>query len=276
MTPPNLPPPRNIGISISESPDMRYFGFTDGHLKDAMAGFAIHLLASGANLAYGGDWRDGGFTRLIYDLVWRYRPREKLPPVVNYMPWPIHAAMKTEDIRALDEELQGSVRLVLVGLDGSTISFDEHRVAPAETVNHDTWCVGLTAMRELMRAQTNARLVLGGKLKGYMGAMPGIAEEALLAMKAKQPVFLVGGFGGCARAIAETLGIMDPWAGSRSTWEGRELFNGFSDADLNNGLTSVENRQLAGTQHVDQAIILVMVGLQRLRQSKQTRRPDHA
>ena len=32
---PDLPPPRNIGISISESPDMRYFGFTDGHLKDA-------------------------------------------------------------------------------------------------------------------------------------------------------------------------------------------------------------------------------------------------
>ena len=102
--------------------------------------------------------------------------------------------------------------------------------------------------------------------------MPGIAEEALLAMKAKQPVFLVGGFGGCARDIAETLGVVDPWAGSRSAWAGRELFSGYTDGDLNNGLTSVENRQLAGTQHVGQAITLVMMGLQRLRQSEQTRR----
>ena len=273
---PDLPPPRNIGISISESPDMRYFGFSDGHLKDAMAGFAIHLLASGANLAYGGDWRGGGFTRLIFDLVLRYRPHEKLPPVVNYMPWPVHATMKTDDIRALNEELQGFARLVLVRLDGSTMSSEEHRAVRSKTVDDDKWCVGLTAMRKLMREQTDARLVLGGKLEGYKGAMPGVAEEALLAMKAKQPVFLVGGFGGCARDIAETLGIMDPWAGSRSAWEGRELFNGYSDADLNNGLTSVENRQLAGTQHVDQAITLVMMGLQRLRQSKQTRRQDPA
>ena len=264
MTPPDLSPPRNIGISISESPDMQYFGFTDGHLKDAMAGFAIHLLASGANLAYGGDLRDRGFTRLIFELVLRYRPREKLPPVANYLPWPVHAAMKTDDIRALDEELQGFARLVLVGLDGSTMSCEERQAVRSETVDDDKWCVGLTAMRKLMHERTDARLVLGGQLEGYKGTMPGIAEEALLAMKTKQPVFLIGGFGGCARDIAETLGIVDPWAGSRSAWEGRELFDGYTDGDLNNGLTAVENRQLAGTQHVDQAITIVMTGLHRL------------
>ena len=89
---------------------MRYFGFSDGHLKDAMAGFAIHLLACGANLAYGGDLRDRAFTRLIFDLVLRYRPhRETVPPVANYLAWPVHAAMTTKDIRALDEELQASL-----------------------------------------------------------------------------------------------------------------------------------------------------------------------
>ena len=270
MKPPDLPTPENIGISISESPDMRYFGFSDGHLKDAMAGFAIHLLASGANLAYGGDLRDRGFTRLIFDLVLRYRPdRETVPPVANYLAWPVHAAMTTKDIRALDEELQGFARLVLVGLDGSTLSCEGHRAVQPDTMDQDKWCVGLTAMRGLMREQTDARLVLGGKLEGYKGTMPGIAEEALLALRAKQPVFLVGGFGGCARDIAETLEIVEPWAGSRSTWQGRELFNGYTAGDLYNGLTPVENRQLAGTQHVDQAITLVMIGLRRLRQGQQ-------
>ena len=262
MKPPDLPPPKNVGISISESPDMQYFGFTDGHLKDAMAGFAIHLLASGANLAYGGDLRDRDFTRLIFELVLRYRPyREKVPPVANYLAWPVHATMTTKDIRALDEELQGFARLVLVGLDGSTMSCEGHRAVQPDTMDQDKWCVGLTAMRE----QTDARLVLGGKLEGYKGAMPGIAEEALLAIRAMQPVFLVGSFGGCARNIAEILGLADPWAGSRSTWEGRELFTGYTASDLNNGLTPAENRHLAGTQHVDQAITLVMIGLRRLR-----------
>ena len=271
---PDLPPPRNIGISISESPDMRYFGFSDGHLKDAMAGFAIHLLASGANLAYGGDWRGGGFTRLIFDLVLRYRPHEKLPPVVNYMPWPVHATMKTDEIRALNEELQGFARLVLVGLDGSTMSCEGHRAVQPDTMDQDKWCVGLTAMRELMREQTDARLVLGGKLEGYKGAMPGIAEEVLLAIGAKQPVFLVGAFGGCARDIAETLVIADRWAGSRVAWKGRDDFKGYTVDNLNNGLTCAENRQLATTPHIDQSITLVLLGLYRLGKASSHRTPS--
>ena len=266
MRPPDPSRPKNVGISIFESPDMHYFGFTDGHLKDAMAGFAIHLLASRANLAYGGDLRHQGFTRLIFDLVLRYRPRtEKVPPVANYLPWPVHATMTTEDVRALDDKLQGFARLVLVGLDGSPMPCDEHREVRPNTVDDGMWCVGLTAMRE----QTDAHLVLGGELEGYRGAMPQVAEEALLAMKARQPRFFVGGFGGCARDIAETLRIVDPWAVSGSMWQGRRLFSGYTARDLNNGLTSVENLQLATTQHVDQAITLVMVGLKRLRCSPQ-------
>ena len=266
MKPPHLPHPRNIGISISESPDMRYFGFTEGHLKDAMAGFAIHLLASGANLAYGGELRDRGFSRLIFDLVLRYRPREdKSPPVVNYLPWPVHATMGTEDIQALDQDLQGFARLILVGLDGSPMSCPEHGLVLHDEVDNRKWCAGLTAMRELMRDQTDARLVLGGKLEGHKGTMPDVAEEALLAMNAKQPVFLVGGFGGCARDIAETLGIAERWAGSRGLWKGRGLFDGRTACDLNNGLTRAENQEIAATPQVDRAIVLVLTGLRRLR-----------
>ena len=265
----DLRPPRSVGISISESPDMRFFGFTDGHLRDATAGFAIYLLNSGATLAYGGDLRDQGFTRLIFDLVLRYRPDEEAtPPVANYLAWPVHATMKTEDIRELNEALQGFARLILVGRDGSTLSCDEHRTVSPEEVDEEEWCGGLTAMRKLMSTQTEARIVLGGKMEGYKGAMPGVAEEASLAIEAKQPVFLVGGFGGCARAIAETLGLSDRWAGSRDCWPGCKLFEGCTEADLNNGLTATENRELATTPHVDQAIILVMTGLRRCRQQQ--------
>ena len=260
-----LQSPRNVGISISESPDMRFFGFTDGHLKDAMAGFAIYLLSSGATLAYGGDLRNRGFTRLIFDLVLRYRPGQEA--VANYLAWPVHATMKTEDIRELDGTLQGFARLILVALDGSPMPCKQHRTVSPKDVDDRKWCVGLTAMRELMCIQTDARIVLGGKLEDYNGAMPGVAEEVLLALAAKQPVFLVSGFGGCTRAIAETLGLVDRWAGSRDTWQGREQFEDRTETDLNNGLTLEENCQLASTPHVDHAITLVLTGLRRVRQS---------
>ena len=257
-----LKSPRKVGISISESPDMRFFGFTDGHLKDAMASFAIYLLSSGASLAYGGDLRDRGFTRLIFDLVLRYRPGQEA--VRNYLAWPVHATMSADDIRELDEALHGFARLILVALDGKPMPCKEHRTLPPTAVDDKAWCVGLTAMRQLMCAETDARIVLGGKLEGYKGAMPGVAEEALLALAAKQPVFLVGGFGGCARAIAETLGLADRWAGSHDTWQGRDHFEGRRQEDLNNGLTLEEKCRLASTPHVDQAITLVMTGLRRM------------
>ena len=120
-------------------------------------------------------------------------------------------------------------------------------------------------MRELMCDQTDARIVLGGKLDGYKGAMPSVVEETLLALAAKKPVILVGGFGGCARAIAEALGLADRGAGSRDRWDGREQVLGRAGADLNNGLTLEENRQLASTPHVDQATTLVLSGLRRVR-----------
>ena len=97
--------------------------------------------------------------------------------------------------------------------------------------------------------------------------MPGIAEEALLSLQKDQPLFLLGGFGGCTRDIAETLGLVERWAGSRPAWPGRNLFEGFSP-ELNNGLTEEENATLARTPHIDQANILVMRGLHRLGQRK--------
>ena len=122
-------------------------------------------------------------------------------------------------------------------------------------------------MRLVMRRETHARVVLGGRVSGYKGTMPGIAEEALLSLQKDQPLFLLGGFGGCTRDIAETLGLVERWAGSRRAWPGRDLFERFPP-ELNNGLTEEENTTLARTPQIDQANVLVMRGLHRLGQRK--------
>jgi hypothetical protein len=97
--------------------------------------------------------------------------------------------------------------------------------------------------------------------------MPGIAEEALLSLQSKKPLFLVGGFGGCTRGIAQTLGFESTPVLPRQKWNGQSEFEAFTATDLNNGLTPEENILLANTPHVDQAVTIILRGLLRLNDS---------
>ncbi len=261
-------PPKIIAISMSDSPDMAVLGFSEGHLREAVAEFAIYLLASGSNLAYGGDLRLGGFTELLFELVMRYRRQEDTDArVIDYLAWPVHVRMKATDLDTLAAELQGFAQLALIGQDGRWMSMEDRHTLPSHEPDEHEWGPGLTAMRRTMRGETDARIVLGGRVEGYKGNMPGIAEEALLSLEVGQPLFLIGGFGGCTRDIAETVGLVDTWAGSRPPWPGRKQFKRYTQNDLNNGLSTEENQVLACTPHLDQAVTLVMQGLRRLRNS---------
>ena len=257
--------PKIIAVSMSESPDMAVLGFSDDHLREAVAEFAIYLLASGVNLAYGGDLRSGGLTELLFELVTRYRRQEDTGArVIDYLAWPVHVRMKAADLDALAAELQGFAQLALIGRDGRWMSMEDRHTLPSHEPDEREWGTGLTAMRTTMRGETDARIVLGGRVEGYKGRMPGIAEEALLSLDAGQPLFLVGGMGGCARDIAETVGLVDSWGGSRSVWPDRQQFKRFTQTDLHNGLSGEENQLLARTPHIEKAVTLVMQGLRRL------------
>jgi hypothetical protein len=254
-----------VAISTSESPDMPALGLSDEHLRDAMAEIARHLLALGARLIYGGDLRVGGFSRLLFELVARHRrdadEGDDRTGIINYLAWPVHILKPAVEIEEIAADLDGLVELVCLDLDGKRQPMDQRLKLPQHQPTDAEWSDGLTAMRQVMRVETNARIVLGGRVDNYKGIMPGIAEEALISLQAKQPLYLMGGFGGSARDVAETLGLIAPWAASRSTWPHRDAFKRFSAADLNNGLTEEENATLARTPHVDQAVTLILRGL---------------
>ena len=59
-------------------------------------------------------------------------------------------------------------------------------------------------MREAMATQTDARIVMGGRVSGHQGKYPGILEEAALVFGAK-PLYLVGAFGGCTHLLIRAL-----------------------------------------------------------------------
>ena len=260
-----------VAISISESPDMAVLGLSDEHLQDAMAELALALLSSGTSLAYGGDLRAHGFTELLFELLMRYQDHPhhngKIS-VTDYLAWPVHIRMTAGDLAAFSSGHEEVARLVFLTRDGGRLDQEQRLQFPAHEPDEEEWAEGLTRMRVVMRQETQARIVLGGRVAGYKGRMPGIAEETLLSLQAHQPVFLLGGFGGCTRDIAETIGLVERWAGSRGEdWSGRPRFKHYSLGDLHNGLSDEANAVLARTPHIDQAVALVMGGLNQLRRN---------
>ena len=267
MSPSHTETSTAVGVPVSESPDMQALGLSDGHLRDAMAEIALQVLASGTSLACGGDLRQHGFSEFLAEMVGRYRdhPRHGGTIVVtDYLAWPVHIRMTANELAAFSAEHEPAARLVFLGPDGARFAREQRLKLPAHEPNEDEWTKGLTAMRTVMRNDIQARVVLGGRVEGYKGTMPGIAEEACLSLEAGQPVFVLGGFGGCARDIAETVGLVERWAGSRGDWAGRECFRKYSLDYLRNGLSREENVVLARTPHIQEAVTLVSRGLRRI------------
>ena len=298
--------PKAIGISISDSPDMKVLGFGNGHLRDAMAEVATYVLASGDDLAYGGDLRENGFTWTLFELASRYprqpsafvpRSRENREPVdesrgirrhnvfishshadqeaatdlveqlrrvVNYFAWPVHIRMTNDQLDSLAEAVEDVADLKFLNMEGDPMTIEQRREIPTSQPDDAMWAEGLTAMRRTMRDEIDARVLMGGQVEDYRGHIPGVAEEALLSLQSGQPLFLLGGLGGCARDIAEAVGLADSWAGSRNSWQGRLEFKDYGPDSLNNGLSAEDNRVLAQTSYIDQWLPLLLRGLRHL------------
>ena len=256
---------RVIAVSTSESSDMPALGLSDEHLCEAMAEIARHVLRTGSHLVYGGDLRQYGFSELLFEIVARHRPVgdnvEEHVGVTNYLAWPVHIQMPIERLEESAGLLAGSAELVCLDINGEPMTMEERRQCGSEQATEAEWSSGLTAMRRHMLAKTDARIVLGGQVDRYKGAMPGIGEEALLSLRAGQPLFVIGGFGGCARDIAESLGLVKKQMLDGRVWQGRDVFDGISATELNNGLTFQDNATLACTPHIDQAIVLILRGM---------------
>jgi len=260
-----------IAISISESPDLAKLGLSPTHLHDVSAEVARHLLTAGIRLLYGGDLRAHGFTELLFELVARYHQGVGggEAAVTNLLAWPVHASLSHEEIEGRRQSLGEGGQLVCLTRNGAPMSPEERRHMESQRASDITaqdWAEGLTAMRRLMTERCAARVLLGGRVAGYQGSMPGIAEETLLALQGRKPVFLAGGFGGCARDITETMRLDRSRHGwEPRTWTSREHFAHYGVDDLRNGLSLKENARLASTSHADEIAVLVRRGLRRIR-----------
>lgn len=291
---------QTIGISISESPDLARLGLGHVHLQDAMVEFARYLLASGAKLAYGGDLREGGFTEVLFELVQAHN-QSGLPPyerIHNYLAWPIHLQLSLEQKASLKKIARFHPSNPPIDLHIDKTQF----IAPDTPEHQYIWARCLTAMREEMTQTMNARILLGGRLTEYKGKYPGVIEEAYLTMRAGKPLFLIGGFGGCPKAVIDALHGEHPESLQASFQlqnnpDYREFMTYYNtriqeeavdqaqepiDYDnlvqffhekgvegLQNGLPPSDNERLFSTPHIPEMISLVLKGLAELAREKE-------
>lgn len=278
-----------IGLSISESEDLGKLGFSLAHLEDAKVEIARHLISCGATLMYGGDLRDNGYTRKLFELVESYKLTSILEHqnvLINVLGWPLQRTL-TADIRA---SLSERISFEETGLPDDlprNLSAKKH-LNPSTTKEFYAWTRTMSHMREYMAKHNDARIILGGRTVGYKGKYPGIVEEAYLSLKEGKPTFLIGAYGGATLDVIEAL---KGQAGKRltSTFQFQqtqaketaeyykrhkpkdqlpidynELVKFFDEkgiSSLNNGLTDEENRRLFETIHIPEMISLILKGL---------------
>jgi hypothetical protein len=179
----------------------------DPRLDEVLPQVATRLLEHGAGLVYGGGVREGGFTHRLAEAYARLpkpliRTNRLAPPLPARVTWvgtdkpPVDSNQSVADrVDVLPAPCLSKDDLVALG-------FPEGlgRV------------LGLFRRRALITRSSNARLVFGGKVSGFEGRFPGIAEEVMLRLAARAPVYVCGGFESAARDVGQLLGMGDPWS----------------------------------------------------------------
>jgi len=200
-----------VGISISESEEMERLGFDRREMNRCVVRLSESLLAAGARLAFGHDWRPGGVMEAVAALAVRYfkvrRDDEGRPlseaPIINRVEWmrqPFLAEVQRRDPVAAEEwpvEPPPMARL----LEGIVDARAARQPVSGSSSHEQAVADGLTEMRKELAELCDLRICLGGKVSGYSGRKPGIVEEAWLTLERARPVLASTVFGGASRVV---------------------------------------------------------------------------
>lgn len=191
-----------VGISVSDSADLHRLGLTDRHLELAVGEITRAVLIAGGMVMYGGRLQPSGFTQQLMNEVQRFATtRHALTLCVAL---PEHIQMDNHELQKIDASLGTAGRLITLDGDGNPIRWQE-RSQPQHPLTDEQRIAAYSGLRRYMAGATTGRIVIGGQLRNYKGAMPGVIEEVLFSIESDQPVYLAGGFGGAAAAIARRL-----------------------------------------------------------------------
>lgn len=258
-----------VALSVSESIDLDRLGLAKTHLDLVVAEVTRAVIFAGGIVVYGGSLRPPRFTQIIMDEIRRYSDGRKALEI--YAPLPEHREISHEDLVKIDDRLGMSGVLKLVSGTGEAKLVHEYDNQVFDESVSDA--EALTSMRQLVSEMAEARIVLGGKLAGYAGAEPGVIEEARLTLENSRLLYVAGGYGGAASAIARVLahesfnwipsdfpkGVGSPAVGSALS----RVKRAYDSASRDDGLNVDERRLLAVSHRPANIATLLVLGLSR-------------
>lgn len=276
-----------VGISISESGDMASRGLTSEEVNRTVITISEGLIAQGARLVFGHDWRPGGVMDTVFEFALAYTPgpgeenANRPPLITNFVPAPDRPTKPPEELalysRTLRVEEPGPPALPEVLFARGKLDEAGEKVARV---------LSLTRMRECMTKVTDARICLGGRTTGSSGRCAGIVEEAFLTMQQGKALYLCGLFGGAsAQVIGALTGMppekLDAFSPSDDVAEALAIavpqerpadrmiqaFRDWGMAELSrhNRLSPEENLDMFNARQRDRVIDLLIKGLKRIK-----------
>jgi SLOG cluster2 len=200
-------------------------GLNEPASQEMFSALTTQLLQNGASLAYGGDFVKHGTLHQVAKAAQLAPPdldadADKPRPkrVYNYLGFP--ASLRAQSEADLGTESSAVEFIKLQTLNASELEelgapsdrwFAALPIAQDEAYNlghHVAWALSLFRMRLRVAQDFSALIVLGGKDDGLSwGRFAGIAEEVMIAIALRKPVYVLGGAGGAARATGQLLGL---------------------------------------------------------------------
>ena len=222
-----------IAFSISyERENLLARGLGLEHLRELLLLLARPILRQGASLAYGGNWDDkeDNFTFDLLRLISAEQEENnfggldsklQIGKLYNHSSWPYYLKIKP----GTEAKWINCCRIVRVTQQDAGLA--DADIVPDSEANNKTvrarfnTAVALSVMRRLVMSgmtisipdvlqvenvpKAVARILLGGKVDSYSGFAPGIFEEALVTLKEKRPLYIMGGFGGASEVLAKAM-----------------------------------------------------------------------
>lgn len=285
-----------VGVSMSASDSWAEMGLLAQHQEGLASDIALDLILLGSKLIWGGDLRPEGLGAQLKRIVQTYQHPSHPPQthVGMFVPFSPDAKRRLDVESLYARRLFADVKI----LKSPFIEYPDYSV-PSDPKSDEAVAlsaVALSMMRIEMAHACGARIILGGGLQTFAGIYPGIAEEALEAIRIKRPIYILGGFGGASRAVYEAVANSGSGAqqireachnGGAAARSGplaahKKLVLALKNSELNfdptamihtfsrltlkglsdlNGLTQSENARLSVSQNIIEIIELLVKGL---------------
>ena len=219
-----------VAVSVSDSAELTHRGLCVLHEQDFTDEIHLSLLLARISIVYGGrletpvDTAGRNFTLRLLDLVRGYGElaqnlETELPPILNMPPWPLALTCQAQNYKPSVLNLLNGVARIIPGPTPAAIEIpqndsdgtplfpgDKELFKLSETpLRRLAWTRGLSLMRQKSTLETQARIVMGGKLQKFSGLYPGVLEEAWWSIVLRQPLYLLGALGGAGQAVIDLL-----------------------------------------------------------------------